>query len=148
MIVIGFDPGETTGVCVLQQQDGDAKPVQYANVKFLDLMPWLDQWPTPELIIVEDFQLLPHKAQKLAGSRFETIQAIGIIKAYAHRAGAPVHMQSPQIKSIAENWTQVPAPKNHAEGHWVDGFNHAMYYLISQKMAKSALQREMAAGKI
>jgi hypothetical protein len=144
VIVIGFDPGETTGVCVLKQKDGDAQPQQYANIKFLELMDWLDQWPHPDLVVIEDFQLLPHKAQKLAGSRFETIQAIGIIKAYAHRAKARVIIQSPTVKGIAERWTQVPAPKNHAEGHWVDGFNHAMYYLINEKLAKSALQKEMA----
>lgn len=146
MIVIGFDPGETTGVCIFEQEGNDARPIKYDNIKFLELLPWLEDAPKPDVVVIEDFQMLPHKAQALIGSRFETIQAIGMIKSYRHKHRAEQIMQSPIIKKIAEKWTQTPPPKNHKEGHWVDAYNHAMYYMINNGLALSALEKQ-ATGK-
>lgn len=148
MIIVAFDPGETTGICVIEQADGDAKPTKYANVPFLELLDWLTSAPKPDVVVYEDFQILPHKAVKFAGSRMETIQAIGMIKSYVHKHRARQVRQSPTIKTIAERWTQIPPPKNHAHGHWVDAYNHGMYWLIEQKLAKTVLQREAAGNDV
>lgn len=141
MIVVGFDPGLTTGICVFEQDGDDAKPMAYDNVHFLRILDYLENMPVPAVVIIEDFQLLPHKAMKLAGSKFETIQAIGMIMAYAHKHKAEMHKQSPTIKKVAEKLTQTPPPKNHATGHWVDAYNHAMYWMIKNGKAKTALER-------
>jgi hypothetical protein len=144
VIVIAFDPGVTTGWCAFETNpEREAKPLAYGQVKFLELISYLEtheQLPAPDVVIIESFQLLSHKAQKLIGSKFETIQAIGICKSYAQRHGARIVEQPPTIKNIAQKWTGVKPPSNHAESHWIDAFNHGKYYMIKNEMDKSQLQ--------
>lgn len=146
MIVIGFDPGETTGVCVFEQEGNDAVPVKYANVPFLQLHEWLDSAPKPDVVVIEDYKILSHKAMAHIGSKLETVQAIGIISAYRYKHRAKEVKQPADIKPIAEKFTQVTPPKKHSEGHWVDAFNHAMYWMINEGLARTQLDKE-AAGK-
>lgn len=146
MIIVAFDPGETTGVCIFEQGDGNATPIKYNQIKFSGLLDYLEDGPAPDLIVIEDFQLLPHKAMAQIGSKFETIQAIGMCKSYAHRHRAKVVEQSPRIKKIAEKWTGVNPPSNHKEGHWIDAYNHGMYYMIKNNLAKSQL--ELQGGEV
>lgn len=141
MITVSFDPGLMTGWSVFEND----KLINKGQTKFLDMLSELDNLPKPDIVVYEDFQLLPHKAKAQIGSRFETIQAIGMIKSYAHKYKAKVVNQRPGIMPIAEKWTGVKRMKNHAEGHWVCAFLHGSYYLIKEGYAKSQL--ELQEGK-
>ena len=138
MITVAFDPGLTTGWAVFD----DGKLVNKGQTKFLELLTELDGLPVPNLVVYEDFQLLPHKAKAQIGSKFETIQAIGMIKAYAHKHKCGVVVQRPGVKKIAEKWTGVRPPKNHAQSHWVDAFNHGAYHLIKNGLMQSLLEEQ------
>lgn len=142
MIISGFDPGLTTGYCVFESESGKATPLAYNQFKFDDIIAVLDDLQPPDIVVIEDFQLLPHKAKAQIGSKFETIQVIGMLKIWAHKYNAKVELQSPTIKNIAQMWTQVKPVGAHANSHWVDAYNHAMYYMIKNNMAKTQLERE------
>ena len=141
MITVAFDPGLVTGWAVFK----DGKVIQKGQTQFLNLLSTLDVLYVPDVVVYEDFQLLPHKAKAQIGSRFETIQAIGMIKAFAHKHKAKIVNQRPGIMPIAERWTGVKRMKNHAEGHWVCAYLHGSYWLIKEGHAKSRL--EMQGGK-
>lgn len=151
MIVIGFDPGYTTGVAEFYCDNKLAFPTGQYQWKYPDLLSELDNLgdhlvATDKIIVViEDFKLLPHKAQRLAGTGFEqTIEAIGAIKSFAHQHKAEVVMQSPRIKPIAQQWTQVKPVGAHKNSHWVDAYNHAKYYMIKNNLDMSELEKEQA----
>lgn len=142
MITVAFDPGLTTGYCVFS----DGNIVTYDQVKFLELVGILEELPKPDVVIYENFQLFKHKAKQQIGSKFETVQAIGMIKSWAKRNGAEVIEQKPEIKKIAQMWTGMkPTGSHNVNSHWVDAYNHGMYYLIGKGIAKSALDNEMEA---
>lgn len=149
MIVVGFDPGVTTGWAGFDtKKDGPnvlpADMVGYGQVRFEELIADLENEPKiygADIVVIESFQLLPSKAQKLIGSKFETIQAIGIIKSWAKRHGAKIVEQPPTIKKIAEKQTQIFPPKNHGQSHWVDAVNHAKYWMIKNNLDLTELAK-------
>jgi hypothetical protein len=51
-------------------------------------------------------------------------------------------MQGSDIKPMAEKFTQVKPPSDHAESHKIDAFNHGAYYLINKGIRKTALEEE------
>lgn len=140
MITVSFDPGLLTGYCVFD----NAKIIKYDQVKFLELVGVLEGLPKPDVVVYENFQLYGHKAKQQIGSKFETVQAIGIIKSWAHRNKAIQIEQKPSDKVIAEKWTGVvPTGAHNNNSHWIDAYNHGMFYLIKGGIAKSKLEEEM-----
>lgn len=140
MITVAFDPGLTTGYCIFD----DASPVSYGQIHFLKLVELVEGLPKPDVVVYENFQLFGHKAKQQIGSKFETVQAIGIIKSWAKRNKAEQIEQRPSDKAIAQKWTGiVPTGAHNTNSHWVDAFNHGMFYLIKQGIAKSKLEEEM-----
>ena len=139
---LSFDPGQTTGWCKF---DDLGNATQWGQASFEELMDLCKEWEKEKwtAIIYEDFILFSKKARQQAGSRMPASQAIGIIKTLIHATGATAIRQSSDIKSGAEKLTQMKAPSNHAESHWVDAFNHGAYYLIKKGIRKSFLEMEM-----
>jgi hypothetical protein len=144
MIVVGFDPGETTGWAALDADTGrDATFIGMGQVRYSNLIETLEEMAlVPDVVVIEIFQLLPHKAQKMAGSKFLTIEAQGMIRSWARRHGAKEVNQKPTIKPSAEKFTQVKAPSNHAHSHQIDAFNHAKYWLITNGHDRSQLEKQ------
>ena len=139
MITAAFDPGLTTGYVIF---DND-KPFKYGQVKFLELVTLVESLPTPDVVVYENFELFKHKAKQQIGSKFETVQAIGIIISWCKRNGADLIEQRPTIKPIAQKWTgMVPTGSHNTNSHWIDAYNHGMYYLCRQGIAKTLLEQE------
>jgi hypothetical protein len=89
-----------------------------------------------QLVVMEDFRLYAHKAQQQIGSDMQAVKVIGIITTWARLNKIPVVMQMPTIKAIAEKWTKVEPTGDHNRSHWVDAYNHGMYYLIKNGYVK------------
>lgn len=146
---LAFDPGQTTGWCRFAD-NGDS--VDYGQV-YLDELPglidlmviWAKDDPL-KVIIYEDYRLFGHKAKAQIGSKMPASVAIGSILTLAHRTGAPTVNQEARIKTIAQKWTQLKPPSNHAQSHWVDAYNHGAYYLINEGIKKTALELEAQNG--
>lgn len=141
---LAFDPGKITGWAVFTNT-GDILEMGQATIEeLIDLCEgWLENGDLGiDGVIYEDFIVFRHKAQKLAGSRMEASQAIGIIKGLAKRAGVTPVRQGSDIKPIAEKLTQIKPPSDHSQSHQIDAFNHGAYYLIRQGIRKTALEEE------
>jgi hypothetical protein len=146
MYLLSFDPGKTTGWCSF---DATGNAIEWGQVSLDELMAMCDKWEEecPAIVVYEDWLLFKHKAQKMAGSRMESSQAIGIIKNLARKCEAELVVQGSDIKPTAEKFTQMKAPSNHAESHWVDAFNHGAYYLINKGIRKTYLEMEQESKK-
>lgn len=147
MIVVGFDPGETTGWAGFETSNNgeEAKMIGYGQEKFSNLIDALENEKRiipPDVVVIEIFQLLPHKAQKMIGQRFLTIEAQGIIRSWAKRHKAKIVEQRPTIKPIAEKWTHIIPPSNHSQSHWIDAVNHAKYWMIKNELDLTQLQKQ------
>jgi hypothetical protein len=147
---VAFDPGKVTGWAIFKD-DGSVNTIGQATIEELITLVEklvLDNLSEPILAVVyEDFIIFKHKAKYLAGSRVEASQAIGIIKGLAQRTGAELVMQGSDIKPMAQRWTQIKPPADHAESHKIDAFNHGAYYLINKGIRKTALEEEIEAAK-
>ncbi len=139
---LAFDPGGTTGWCSFNDE---GETTGYGQLSLDELAAKVDEWANEPIhtVIYETFVLFGHKAKRQTGSDMPASQAIGIIKTLIHRLGSPtVIRQDPSIKNMAQKWTQMKPPSNHAESHWVDAFNHGAYYLINKGVRKTYLEME------
>lgn len=95
---------------------------------------------TIKVVIIEDYTLWYHKAQKQAGSKMPAPKAIGQLETFARQWGATIIKQDSNIKGIAERLTGRTTkgiPK--IQTHVLDALNHGDYYLIKNKIKEMTL---------
>lgn len=145
---IACDPGETTGysvwsgatlVCAGQADLWEfvrcvAAPLAAAGVwrhQDPELLRRVKDW---ELLVMEEWQLYPWKAQDLAWDRQDTVRGIGALQLAAEALGRPYSLQPAAIKEAAEaagaaDLFSFPLyPNRHAN----DALRHGTYYLASK----------------
>lgn len=135
---LAFDPGYTTGYYFFSNT---GVPQRAGQLEFCTMitglhnMIRLNRKHDEKLVfIIEDFQLLSHKAQSQIGSRFETCQVIGALKLTAELLNADIVIQSPTIKNAASGWTGIKPKGPHNKNHWVDAQLHGFFYLINNNI--------------
>lgn len=102
---------------------------------------------TAEKFIIEDYKIFGSKANAHIGSRVPTIQCIGVIKLIAQKHKIEVVMQPSSILPIAEKWTQIKMPSNHAISHQFSALLHGRYWLIDNGIAETQLEIEERARR-
>lgn len=143
-LYIGFDPGKTTGVSIINLvSDTIPYTMDMRQVKIEDMPALFDELDTLipndediSGIIYERFITYRQYAQRQVGSKQEAAQAIGMIKMWAAKRKAPIVEQGADILNIAYRWTGIPKQGDHSKSHAWDAYHHAMYYLIKNKLAK------------
>jgi hypothetical protein len=140
MIMAGFDPGNTTGIALV---DGE-EILEMLMLPFDDCLEWILQydWSNVSTIVCEDFRLFRNKAQKQVGSDFQSVQIIGALKIISKKYEIPLIMQMSSILSIAERQVGLKMPTNHDQSHDVSALLHVRYYQIRQGIYKSMGQRK------
>ena len=123
MNVLVFDPGHTTGWAFLS----DGK-IEAGSFKMWDDV--LETIRTHSLVrsgiedvVIESFILRRGKALALSGSRLETVQVIGYIKAVCDFYGVSYVEQTPACKSL--KIAKIEGLNVHA----MDAVRHGLYYL-------------------
>lgn len=137
--LVSFDPGNTTGYAEFNE-GGDC--IVYGQLKFDDLVDYCNNLEDVKVIVCEDFKIRGPKAKSFIGSRLETVQAVGVIRAAAQRIQAEFVLQDASIKPTAQKWTQLRPVGAHSNSHWVDAFSHGAYWLIKNGKRKTELQKE------
>lgn len=136
---LAFDPGQTTGWAVLDDQ---AEVVDFGQVKYDNLSDFLKKETRMfQAVIIEEYRVFRKRAMQHAGSDLKTSQAIGKLKFWAELNDFPVVMQASSILPIAEKWSQVKMPKDHDASHQVSAFLHGAYYLMKNRIAPSAIEK-------
>jgi hypothetical protein len=154
-IVIGVDPGKTTGLAIVEalgsvpfaSPAGRVIQVRW-GMQILDAsdVPWNDRFVITDIIaawfkqvgnvwvVCEAFNLYAHAAQSQINSDFPSVQIIGMLQAEMHRLNRydrlimqPASTRKPiQIKG---EYKQPLQGLHHAK----DAFKHARYFIITQK---------------
>lgn len=142
-IVIGWDPGRTTGVCAAMA-DRDRPS------GFRVLESTIVEWPNrfsrirglielyrPTTTIIERFVLYKHAAKDQVGSEFPSSQVIGIIEAYLFMTGLamPIYQGAYQIagKPPVQILEEHAGILGHTEHH-KDAYKHVRYWFVQQQL--------------
>lgn len=127
MIVLAFDPGGSTGWCVI-----DSEYTLIASGEIPDWHGVKDLFNThqPDVVVYETFQLYAWKAQSLSWNTFVPCEAIGVIKFIAEELQIPCVGQGPAERKWftddrLKTFNMVP-PSKHAK----DAIRHALYFLV------------------
>lgn len=140
MQILSWDPGVTTGWCLLDE-NGELKDAGQA-VGFEELDKVLARYPKPDYMVIEDYVILSSKAKSHSGSRVEPVQIIGVLKAHAARNKIPVVLYPARLKPIQQKHSGLYPKGAHRNTHWIDAYNHGWWLLFKKKLVKSKLQQE------
>jgi hypothetical protein len=107
------------------------------NLDELDkLLRDLEDVPTVKVFIVEGYAIRKDHLAWHSGSKVETAQTIGAIKAAARRMKIQVVEQPASILGTAPMHSGMKMPKNHALSHGPSAYNHGYHYLLTNKIVK------------
>ncbi len=135
MYVISLDPGDTTGVAILDIYDGD---LYCFTVKGVEDLHRAVKFRTKTLksdlvhaIVCEDFILRPNRAQYLSGNKLVALRMIGAAELLAVLYGTRIVSQQPSIKQawpdkrLLEYYTHV----RRLNAHERDALRHLYCFL-------------------
>lgn len=136
--IIAFDPGETTGICVIKSGitctfslDFNAFLNKTSNFYFNDC---IDKNEITK-IICESWRLYPNMAKTMIHSEFLPVQIIGMIKVISYNGATPIKFQT---ASAAKKMMTNDKIKQYGFGlpkieHEKDALRHALYYFSTKK---------------
>lgn len=130
-MLLAVDPGDTAGWATFEDghliDDGQISGADDFAQFCADAMS-----SKIDTIVIEDYKLMPHKAQQQAGSRFQAVQQIGMLKLLAKVLGAKIVLQGPDKYPIGLLLAGKTMPKDHKKSHHVVAYAHGWYYLVQQ----------------
>lgn len=149
MLALGIDPGETAGFCLMEvdkENPINTKPLELGQFRHEDFEDWAKKYIADrdglELVVIEDYRVYKQYAGRHAGDRLITARMLGKVETLCASLGITYIEQMADVLPIAQKWTQMKMPKNHAVSHQISALNHVRFYLIKNKMDLSALARE------
>ena len=143
---LAIDPGDTSGYAIF---DKEGKVVDTGQVSGLDGMHTFlfeSLQELPDLVIIEEFVLYKKKALQQSGSKMVTSQIIGVIKSFCAVKSIKYVEQRSDVKPIAQMWSGVKPKGSHSQSHWVDAYNHGIYYLVRNKILPNPAIARMKNG--
>ena len=137
-MLIAVDPGDTSGICIFND-DSSVKKMMQLNLE--EFTKWAATYDGPvDTIVYEKFIVFRQKAHTQVGSTMKVSQAVGMLKMMAHSTGAKLVEQGPDIKKIAIKWSGIIMPSQHSQTHKWDAFLHGYYYLVKEGKIKHDLE--------
>lgn len=135
MIILGIDPGKTTGWATLAiDNTRKAKMTSFGESKELLLTDIHHLFQACEVVVFEEFWIDPKKTFSRT-PQMEVIQVIGVVKALAAQFSKPCHGQRNMIKPAGYGYLGLKYVKGAKGKHSQDALAHAMFYAVTQKLA-------------
>lgn len=145
-IIMGWDPGETTGVCVAEWNQLETS----FKVIYSSLVTWPTRLPRirelieayqPTNTVVESFRLYESKARDQIGNDFPSVQVIGIIEAYLYMTGLqlPTYQSAstisgrPPVQILPEHQGLLYLGTAAMMEHSNDAYKHMRYWIEHQR---------------
>lgn len=140
MRILAFDPGLTIGWAYHDEET----LYSFGQSKWEEFPAFLKAFDKPiDMVVCEEYQVLPHMAKYHAGSKLETTRAIGAIKFWAQMEGHKLVTFPASLTGQQAKMTGIdPKTKgaSHSKTHWVYAYNHGLYLLIKLGLRKTKLQ--------
>ena len=132
MLILGIDPGGTTGVALLSINDKKASIEDAYNCKDIMEKRFRDLLAKADHIVCEDFKVRPGKARSGAFdySNMHTPKVIGSIETLAKLLDKVVVLQQPAIKPMGYGFAHMKYVAKKQGTHYQDAACHAMYFAV------------------
>lgn len=136
MILAGFDPGGTTGVCVAKVDRGEFFIIDACQVEWDDRLDLLDMMASinPDVVVVESFRLYAHKAQAQINNSFPSVRVIGLLEAAWHFHCGSNRLWVEQPASVMSRVAVMHAHQFALvnKQHAVSAYKHLRYYFTTK----------------
>lgn len=133
MILLGIDPGGTTGWAQAElQEDMEIKPINFGESKDItgqELIPMIDG---SDIIVVENFLIDPRYARSGAFDYDDMIapQVIGAIRTLCSQRDKEIVLQPASIKPVGYGYLGKKYRKGKKGMHKWDALAHLYYYAV------------------
>jgi len=129
MRVLSYDPGKSTGWCILEGTNTEQKLIAAGEIPdWHGVKDTINKFQ-PDVIVFETFQLYAWKAQSLSWNTFLPCEVIGVIKFIAEELDIPCIGQGPAQRVFFTDdrlkACGITSPSKHAK----DAIRHGMYFL-------------------
>ena len=125
MIVLGVDPGGTTGWAALKADTIVAK----GEIDGWDGLLEVIKNQKPNVIVFDEFRLYPWKAKHKSWSSFIEVEVIGVLKFLAKHFGIKAVGQGAQHKKFFNDRRLKQMGLYSSSPHIRDAIRHALYYM-------------------
>jgi len=141
-MIIGIDPGLTTGVCVIDDvvSAREFTIVQSGEISWSNRF-WFREFfitnsRSLKTIVIEQFKLYEHKAKSQTGSIIPSARMIGIIEAYAYECNLLplIVFQPASFISARGNYTIQVLHQLPSSDHVRDAYRHIRKYLLDKQL--------------
>ena len=146
MLILAFDPGESTGWCRVDTTAGSICGGSFplwrgVSQHLLFPAPYPPGWrPGPDVLLVERFLLYPSAASRLIWDKLHTVEVIGVIKYLAEQLDIKVTMQN---ASVAKSIELAKKPDGF-DKHALDALRHILAFLKRERLLTDQLKEYMA----
>lgn len=132
LLILGIDPGGTTGLALLSIENKKATLVEASESKDVSAIEYNWLLSKADHIIVEDFKVRPAKAKKgdFNWSSMETPKIIGSIQTLVKLLEKEVVLQQPSIKPMGYGYAHLKYVPGKKGLHIQDAAAHAMFFAV------------------
>lgn len=130
--VLGCDPGDTTGLGLIEVNEKEIKLLEFRESRDLTAKDYLDLLIRADQIIIESFLIRPMKARSGAfdWSDMKTPRVIGAITAQLANLGKTPVFQEPSVKPVGYGFSNQHYKAGKKGTHHQDAIAHAVYYAV------------------
>lgn len=144
-VIMGIDPGDTTGVALIKNtklveknQLPTGKGSEYEQ-QSKEISKYLNKH-NPDIIVIEQYRIYGSKASAHIGQKLYTVELIGMVKLWGYQNKCYVFEEPAQLatngfftnkKMKAWGWDKDKG--GHNANHWRDAFKHTLYYMLFNK---------------
>lgn len=136
LLILGIDPGRTTGLALLSINEKRATLVEAQESKDMTAIEYNWLLVKADYIICEDFKVRPMKARKgnFDWSDMETPRVLGSIRTLSKLLGKDVVLQQPTIKPMGYGFAHLHYIAGKKGLHIEDAAAHAMYFAVKNNL--------------
>ena len=138
MLILGLDPGKTTGWGILELKDKKLSVHSFGQTKDMTMMEIKSQFELADIIVYEGWWTRPNKAKTGAfdWNKMEAPRAIGsILTMCAILEKPPKAEQQSAIKPVGYGFLGMKYKKGRQGVHDLDALAHAGFYAVTRLKA-------------
>lgn len=136
MIILGVDPGKSTGLATIRIEDKKIIPIsmEVSKGSTTQLAPFVEQ---ADIVVVENFLVRPTKARKGAfdWDPMITSRVIGAVELLCEQFHKKLVFQEPSIKPVGFGWGNMKYVAGKKGTHSQDALAHAVFYAVKNGLA-------------
>ena len=154
MTTLAIDPGDTAGVAIIGNSGELLAETQLSHTELISFLAgggltyggvWNQVLRSVDLVVVENFQLLPGKAQAVSQKRSRNVSAargIGAAELWSASRGIELVFRDPSHWRIGLQLAGIEPsrwPKQHKDGHSMCAYGAGFHALVELGLVQSRL---------